>query len=147
MRDLVVGTNLTALPVVMRAKHVPVAVMLFLSMCASFVFHATVDEEVMTIWGYPKRHGLDECLLFAFPSPELDYFRRHGFEMLVLDQVCALGAILITVWYHGLPRLRPTIIALGFLFLSENSEGLQHAIFHSMWHAIAFGIVGELIDE
>ena len=65
--------------------------------------------------------------------------------MLMLDQLCALIAIITTVRYYGLPRTRPVIVALGLLFLSETTKGLPFAIYHSAWHMMAFGIADELV--
>jgi len=148
LRLLVVGSNLGALPVIWEACW-PVSVALSLAMVASMVFHATVGPEVTTMWDRTLRNGLeDDGLLWVFTNSSFGRrCREHSREWLLLDQVFAVVAMVVTIAYYGFPRFRPSVFALLVLALSDMTDGISHAILHSVWHSLAFAIAGELVRK
>lgn len=145
-RDLVVLTNVFALHAIFRARPC-VAFVLLVTMLMSMLFHITVGEQVVTCWGSTLHDGLDESVLFAFVMrTEFGKMcRRRSSVLLLMDQICAYHAMVITMYYYGLPRFRAVVVSLGFLWLSDQTEGFSHAVLHSMWHATAFSVAHELI--
>lgn len=147
LRVLLVITNLAGVRPICRACW-PVSAALFVAMVASMVFHATVGPTVTTVWQTTLATGLDDDHLFRFI---LDtrigrLCRERSHDLLLIDQLCALNAIVVTVACYGMPNVRSTMFALLLLYLGDQGSGIAHAILHSVWHNLAFAIADELID-
>lgn len=152
-RDAVVLSNLVALPAVSVAYEkgrYGAALALTMAMVCSFVFHVTVSEEVATIWGFTKVHGLDDGVYTGWiVDTDIGKFcRRHDAALLIADQVAAFTAIVVTVVSCGWPRPRLYLrigVALLLLFISEQTQGTPHAVAHTLWHILAFVIAGSMV--
>jgi hypothetical protein len=146
LRVLVVFTNLQGLRPICHACW-PVSVALFVAMMASMVFHATVGPTVTTVWHTELQNGLDDegLLKFILDTPFGRLCREHSRDLLLLDQLCALNAMVVTITCYGMPNFRATLFAVLILYLSDQASGIAHAILHSVWHTLAFAIADELI--
>jgi len=124
-----------------------VSAALFVAMMTSMVFHATVGPTVTTVWHTELRSGLDDegLLKFILDTPFGRVCREHSHDFLLLDQLCALNAVVVTVACYGMPNFRATLFALLILYLGDQASGIGQAILHSVWHTLAFAIADELI--
>lgn len=147
LRVLLVFTNLAGVRPICRACW-PVSAALFLAMMASMVFHATVGSTVTTVWQTELATGLDDddLLGFILDTRIGRLCRERSHDLLLIDQLCALNAIVVTLACYGMPNIRSTLLALLLLYLGDQGSGLGRAILHSVWHNLAFAIVDELIE-
>ena len=146
LRTLLVFSNLRGLWPISRACW-PASMAMFVAMVASMVFHATVGPTVTTVWHTELRNGLDDegLLKFIQSTPFGRLCREHSRDLLLLDQLLALNAVVVTVACHGMPNFRAALFACLILYLGGQAEGIAHAILHCVWHTLAFAIAEELV--
>lgn len=150
-RDAVVLSNLAAIPVIytswQKGIH-SVCIAMNIAMICSFVYHLVVSEQVATIWGFTKVHGLDDGVLTTWMlEGGLLSLRKWDAELLILDQMGAFLAMLSCLPYIARPRWGVVLFGLGCLGMSELTKGVTHAVFHTIWHTTAFMYAYNIINR
>lgn len=119
-----------------------IGIMFCLCMMASALYHAIVPEYVANMGMFVSMHGLangrigDMMMQTEFGR----YCRDHEIYLLVLDEACVVATLIMVIRKHGLPSRSlygPILLVMIVFLLGEYTQGVQHAIFHSLWHACA----------
>lgn len=148
LRELLVFTYLTGVHPICYACR-PVSAAWILATLVSMVFHATVGPTVTTVWQTEIVTGLDDDNLFTFLLHTRfgQLCREHSNDLLLIDQLCTLNAIVVTLACYGMLDIRSIKTALSVLYVRDLESGIGHVIAHFVWPIFAFAIVDGLIDQ